>query len=123
MLLGYIFPYTIFSMQRFIVKRYEKETNLLETVAFKKHLTFTRYLPNFNSSVMYAGHLMMCRWGWKLYGNKKVFRDIKDPVYVTQHFSQNEIQRVKRFGISGLILVLHGIAFCFFGYVWPDAFC
>jgi hypothetical protein len=36
----------------FIVKRYEQQTSLLDTVFFKEHATFTRYIPDFFSSAM-----------------------------------------------------------------------
>jgi hypothetical protein len=95
--------YTIFRVQWFIVKRYEQETKLLDTVFFKEHLTFSKYAPNFFSSAFYGAHLLMCVWGWWLYGKRKIFRDIEDPQYVTQHFSKKEIRHVKWVIISGLI--------------------
>lgn len=39
--------YTSFRIRRFIVKRYEQETDLLNSIYFKEHATFTRYLPIF----------------------------------------------------------------------------
>ena len=42
--LGLFCLYTSFRISRFIVKRYEQETGLLNTVFFKEHATFTRYL-------------------------------------------------------------------------------
>lgn len=114
--------YKIFSISRFIVKRYEQETDLLDTVFFKEHFTFVRYLPNFNSSAIYSGHLLSCTWGWGFYGKRKIFRDISDPQQVTRHFSDKEIQRVKRCTIYGIIFFLHGIAYCVFRYIRPEVF-
>jgi hypothetical protein len=114
--------YTSFRIRRFIVKRYEQETDLLNTVFFKEHASFTRYLPNFFSSVTYTTHLLMCIWGWWLYSKRKVFRDVQDPNLVIQHFSPKEIRRVKQFAINGAILVAHGIAFFVFRSIWPKEF-
>lgn len=114
--------YTSFRIRRFIVKRYEQETDLLNTVFFKEHASFTRYLPNFFSSVTYATHLLMCVWGWWLYSKRKVFRDVQDPNFVIQHFSPKEIRRVKWFAINGAILVAHGMAYLIFLAIWPEVF-
>lgn len=114
--------YTSIRMQMFIVKRYEKETDLLKTICFMEHFTFTRYLPNNLSGVIYGGHLLMCVWGWWFYGKRKIFRDIQDPSFVTQHFTKKEIRRVKRYAITGLIVVMHGIAYVIFRFIWPEAF-
>jgi hypothetical protein len=114
--------YTIFRIERFIVKRYEQETDLLNTDFFANHVPFVRYLPNFFSSAIYNGHLMMCVWGWRYFRTKKVFRDIKESTFVTQHFTEKEIRKVKRFGISLVIIILHGIAYCIFRFTWPKVF-
>ncbi len=114
--------YISIRVEQFIVKRYEKETDLLDTVFFREHATFTRHIPDFFSSAMYSSHLLMCVWGWWLYEKRKVFRDIKDPFIVIQHFSQKEIRRVKWFAISCLIVALHGIAYLFLRFTWPEAF-
>jgi hypothetical protein len=114
--------YISIRIEGFIVKRYEEETDLLNTVFFREHATFTRYIPDFFSSAMYASHLLMCVWGWWLYAKRKVFRDIKDPFFVIQHFSPKEIRRVKWFAISCLIVVLHVIAFLIFRSIWPEVF-
>lgn len=114
--------YTSIRMNMFIVKRYEKETDLLKTVFFREHFTFARYLPNNLSGVIYGGHLLMCVWGWWLYGKRKIFRDIQDPSFVTQHFSKKELRRVKRYAVTGLIFIMHGIAYVIFLFIWPEAF-
>ena len=119
---GLISLYISIRIERFIVKRYEEETDLLNTVFFKEHATFTRNIPDFFSSAMYASHLLMCVWGWWLYARRKVFRDIKDPFSVIQHFSQKEIRQVKWSAISYLILALHGIAYLIFRSIWPEVF-
>ena len=111
--------YISFRIQRFIVKRYETETDLLDTIAFKEHATFTRYLPPFFSSAMYTGHLLIFLWGWRISHNKKAFRDIDNPTKVLRHFSEDELRRVKMFGISSIILVLHMIALYIIDYVLP----
>jgi hypothetical protein len=64
----------------------------------------------------------MCVWGWWLYSKRKVFRDVKDPNIVNQHFSPKEIHRVKQFAINGAILVAHGIAYLVFRSIWPEEF-
>jgi hypothetical protein len=114
--------YTIFRIERFIVKRYEQETDLLSTAFFTNHVPFARYLPNFFSSAIYNGHLMMCLWGWRYFRTKKVFKDIKESTFVTKHFTNKEINRVKGFGISLAILLLHGIVYSIFRFTWPEVF-
>ena len=94
-------------IRNFIVIRYEQETNLMETVFFKEHATFTRFLPNIASSVFYKAHLLMCEWGWRVYGDKKVFRDIENPESVTSQFSEKELRSVKRQAILALIVLFH----------------
>jgi hypothetical protein len=119
---GIIGLYISIRIERFIVRRYEQETDLLDTVFFREHATFTRHIPDFFSSAMYSSHLLMCVWGWWLYEKRKVFRDIKDPFIVIQHFSPNEIRRVKWFAISCLIIFLHGIVYLIFRSIWPEVF-
>jgi hypothetical protein len=114
--------YCHFSIMRFIVKRYEQETDLLNTVFFTKHATFARYLHSFHSSAIYTSHLLMCTWGWRFYRKRKNFRDIENPEVVTRHFSSNEIWRVKRTAIVGGIVVLHWIAYFIFKTIWPEVF-
>jgi hypothetical protein len=114
--------YTSIRIERFIVKRYEEETDLLNTIFFKEHATFTRNIPNFFSSAMYTSHLLMCLWGWWLYAKRKAFRDIKDPIFVIRYFSQKEIRWVKWFAISFMIIASHGIAYGIFRSVWPEVF-
>ena len=114
--------YVSLRIERFIVKRYEQETQLLDTVFFKEHATFTRYIPNFFSSAMYTAHLLMCLWGWGLYKNRKMYRDIESPEIVTRHFSTKEIRQAKWFAISGLIFFSHGIAYYIFKSIWPEVF-
>jgi hypothetical protein len=114
--------YVSLSIERFIVKRYEQETDLLDTVFFKEHATFTKHIPNFFSSAMYTSHLLMCVWGWGIYKNRKMYRDIDNPKAVTRHFSKKEIRKAKWFAISGLIIVAHGIAYYVFRSIWPELF-
>jgi hypothetical protein len=114
--------YISIRIERFIVKRYEEETDLLNTVCFREHATFTRYIPDFFSSALYNAHLLMCVWGWWLYKNRKPFRDIDHPEIVTQHFSAKEIRQAKWFAISIIVLCLHGAAYYIFSFIWPDVF-
>jgi hypothetical protein len=114
--------YISIRIERFIVKRYERETDLLNTVFFREHASFTRYIPNFFSSALYNAHLLMCVWGWRLYKNRKIFRDIDSPDIVTQHFSAKEICRAKWFFISGIVFFLHGPTYYIFSLIWPDIF-
>jgi len=114
--------YISIRIERFIVKRYEQETDLLDTVFFREHATFTRHIPDFFSSAMYASHLLMCVWGWWLYARRKAFRDIKDPFFVIQHFSRQEIRRVKWSAIIYLVLALYGVTYLIFRSIWPEVF-
>lgn len=114
--------YTSFLVRRFIVKRYEKETNLLNTVYFRKHATFTEQLPTLISSPMYVAHLISFLWGWPYFSKKKVFRDVSDSKDVIKHFSKKEIYLVKRFVILGLVVLFHCIVYSIAKYVWPEVF-
>ncbi len=114
--------YISIRIERFIVKRYEKETDLLTTDFFREHVPFAKYIPNFFSSAIYTGHLSMCLWGWRYFRTKKVYKDIKDSSYVTHKFTKKEIRRVKWFAISCLIIITHGIAYYSFKSIWPEAF-
>lgn len=101
----------IFAIKRFIVDRYEKETDLLNTVYFREHFTFASHAPGFYSSGFYATHLISCVWAWRIYRNRKIFRDIGNPEQVTKHFSRKEIWKVKRVMIVGGIVMVHLITF------------
>jgi hypothetical protein len=114
--------YISIRIERFIVKRYEQQTNLLDTVFFREHATFTRYIPDFFSSAMYTSHLLMCVWGWGFYKNRKMYRDIDSAETITGHFSAKEIRQAKCFAISGLIFIIHGIAYYIFKLIWPEVF-
>ena len=114
--------YISIRVERFIVKRYEQETDLLNTAFFINHVPFARYLPDFFSSEIYAGHLTMCRWGWPYFRRKKVFKDIDDPEVITRHFTHSEVSLVKKHGISFLIIFMHAIAYYIFKLIWPDVF-
>ncbi len=109
-------------IERFIVKRYEQETDLLNTVYFKEHATFTRYIPGFFSSALYTAHLIPFIWGWNTFRNRKVYRDIKEADDVIRHFSKKEIRLSKWFAISGLIFIIHCIAYYCFKSTWPEVF-
>ena len=106
-----VYMVCIVRISKFIVPRYEKETNLLEFIFFQRHMTFTRYLPVYQSTAIYCGHLSIFIWGWRLYRNRKVFRDIKDPKEILGVFSHDEINAVKRQGLVALIAFIHLIIF------------
>ncbi len=112
----------ILLVKSFIVKRYEQETHLLNTSFFKNHATFTHYLPGFLSSAIYTGHLLMCLWGWRMFGRKKAFEDIDHPEMITNHFSSREIAQIKRHAIAIIIVLLHFLAFSIFMQIWPERF-
>ena len=114
--------FNIYRIRSFVVERYERETDLLNTVFFREHATFTRYLPTFFSSALYAGHLLLCLWGWRIYGKRKVFRDIEAPEVIIQHFSKKEIGKLNIYGISLILVILHFFAYFIFSYIWPDIF-
>ncbi|MCP3874125.1 MAG: hypothetical protein GY699_13315 [Desulfobacteraceae bacterium] len=111
-----------FRIERFIVKRYEQETELLNSVFFQEHATFTKSIPDFFSSAIYTGHLIICMWGWRFFKNKKAYRDIKNPEHVSDHFTNKEIGLVKWFAISGIIVTIHVAAVFIFEFIWPGAF-
>jgi hypothetical protein len=114
--------YSIFSVMKFIVKRYEQETDLLNTIYFKEHATFTRSMPNFFSSAIYTSHLLTFIWGWNYFRKRKVYQDIKEPTFVTHNFTKKEIRKVKRYAFSFLILIFHVIAYYVFRSIWPEEF-
>ena len=121
--------YVIFSIKKFIVRRYEEETDLGQTIFFTKHMPFAKYAPDFFSSSFYAGHLLSFLWGWKFIKfikekrpNVTYFDDIDSPDVVIRNFSAKEIRRIKLVAIIIMILFLHGIAFCIFHFIWPDVF-
>jgi hypothetical protein len=104
------------------VRRYEDETDLLSTVYFREHATFTRYIPNFFSSALYTSHLLSIVYLWNYCRKKKPYRDIEDANDVLRHFSAREIHKVRWFAITFIILVIHGIAFYTFKFLWPEVF-
>lgn len=119
--------YTIFSIKNFIVKRYELETELADTIFFSRYMPYVKYLPNFCSSSLYCGHLLLFVWGWKIIKSIKekrpkhqYFSDIDQPEYVTDHFTAKEIRRVKLFFLTGVILILHGIAYTLIIALYPE---
>jgi hypothetical protein len=121
--------YTALSIQRFIVKRYEQETNLGQAMYFVKAMPFAKYLPTFFSAPLYTGHLLSFVWGWKIVKfikeeRKKVhyYDDIDKPEDVTKHFSDKEIRKVKRFAIIGYIVVIHGVTYYICKAIWPEVF-
>lgn len=121
--------YIILSIKRFIVKRYEEDTDLGRTVFFTLHMPFAKHMPGFFSSSLYCGHLLTFVWGWKFVKFVKekrpkvtYFSDIDSPEFVTRHFSAKEIRRVKLVAIIGMILFLHIIAFYCFKSIWPEVF-
>jgi hypothetical protein len=126
---GLLTLFTGLSIQRFIVKRYEKETDLAQTIYFTQLMPFTKYMPNFFSAPLYTGHLLSFVWGWRFVRfvkekRKKVYYydDINTPEEITRHFSGKEIRRVKCFAILGFIVVGHIVAYYMFQLIWPEVF-
>jgi hypothetical protein len=121
--------YFIICVKRFIVRRYEEETDLSRTVFFTRHMPFAKYVPDLFSSSLYCGHLLAFIWGWKIIkfikeNRKQVtyFDDIDAPEVVTRHFSAKEIRRVKMVAVIGMVLFVHGIAYYIFRSIWPEVF-
>lgn len=104
-------------IQLFIVKRYEHESDLLNTVCFREHATFTRILPDFLSSSIYVAHLLSVVWLWNICSKKKTFRDIESPNEIMKYFSIKEIRRVKWFAYSALILFIFICFYLLAGYL------
>ena len=113
--------YSISSIKKFIIKRYEEETNLLGTAFFREHFAFAPYQPSFFSSGLYAAHLLMCIWGWQFFKGR-VFIDIASPDIITQHFTEEEISRVKRLVFVFLIIFLHLIGMELINWIRPGTF-
>lgn len=118
-----------FAIKGFIVKRYTRETDLSNTLFFRKYATFINGLPDFLSAGFYATHLLIFVWGWKIvqYFNEKrtnipYFMDIKDPEYGTSHFTKREIAKAKRVLISGIIFFMHVIMYFLLICIHPEAF-
>jgi hypothetical protein len=120
--------YLVFSVQRFIVKRYEQETNLSDTKFFKEHLPFTKHLPSFFRSTVYSCHLILFTWAWKAIQKGKArkriryYDDINTQRDVMRYFSQQEIRRVKLVVIVLVIITAHVIGMDVVDWIWPDIF-
>lgn len=117
-----LYLYANLQIKGFIVKRYKEETDLTRTLFFTAHVPFVLYLPDFFSAGFFGTHLMMCVWGWRFFGNRKVFRDIENPNIVIRHFSVKEIRRVKWVLMSGFILFVHGVAYFILRFIWTEMF-
>jgi hypothetical protein len=114
--------YISIRIERFIVKRYEHETDLLNTIYFKEHATFTRYIPNFFSSAIYTSHLLTFIWGWNYFRKKKPYRDIRKADDVIRNFSNQELRCAKWFAICCLIIAIHVAGYFIFKSICPDVF-
>lgn len=114
--------YISIRIERFIVKRYEQETDLLNITYFKDHATFTRYIPNFFSSAIYTSHLLTFIWGWNYFRKKKPYRDISKADDVIRNFSNQELRWAKWFAICCLIIAIHVAAYFIFKSIWPEVF-
>lgn len=112
--------YNLIRVQMFIVKRYEQETDLVNTVFFREYVPYCRYSPNLFSSAIYIFHLTVFMWGWNYWKKKKHFKDISDPTFVTQHFSRKEIRLVKRHVILGTICLMHLAIYLILKFVRPE---
>jgi hypothetical protein len=123
--------YTSFRIKLFIIKRYEKETNLSQTKYFKEWMPWTKHMPSFLKSVHYASHLWtFCSFRKNNNSDKilkkirknKMYDDILTPEQVTRHFSQKEIRRLKKYMVFAVISGIHAIAYFIFRFIWPEAF-
>ena len=118
--------YSFLTVKKFIVKRYEKETGLINTIYFTKHYTFIQALPDILASCIYATHLLTFTWGWKFVEfiknrrkNVIYYDDIENPEKVTCHFSRKEIRSVKISAICMLIVILHIVGMEIIEFIWP----
>jgi hypothetical protein len=117
--------YLIMSVQRFIVRRYEKETKLSEMMFFNEYLIFTRHLPSFFRSSIYSCHLILFAWGWKIVQKIKekqrikYYDDIEAPEDVLRYFSKKEVRRVKLVVITLIIITAHVVGMDVLGCIWP----
>jgi hypothetical protein len=96
-----------FSVMRFIVPRYEKETGLIDTLYLKKTLPFARYIPSFWSSIFYYSHLLICLWFWRWIQHSEILSDIEKLEEVTGKFSRKEIWLVHLDLASMIMLAIH----------------
>jgi hypothetical protein len=119
---GLFYLYANFRIKKFIVSRYKYETELTKTAFFRNHVPFVLYLSDYLSAGFFCTHLMMCVWGWRIFGKRKTFKDIDNPDFVTRHFSKKEIRQAKWVLASAFILMAHGIAYVIFRFIWPEAF-
>lgn len=106
--------YANYAVRGFIVKRYIQETELCNTLFFKKYACFITKLPDFLSAGFYATHLIIFVWGWGFVKyikakrpNISYFDDIARPEYVTRHFTVREIAKAKMLLLSGIVFLLH----------------
>jgi hypothetical protein len=118
--------YSILKIKGFMVERYERKTQLHQTLYFRRYLPFTKYLPDFFSSGMYVAHLLWFVWFWKvvLFIKKKrpqvnYFDDIDSPEDVTKHFTDKEIGLAKRPAYAFAILFIHVIVFYILKQIFP----
>ena len=117
--------YLILSVQRFIVRRYEKETKLGEMMFFNEYLIFTRHLPSFFRSSIYSCHLILIAWGWSIVKKSKekqkikYYDDIETPEDVMQYFSKKEVRRVKLVILTLIIITAHVIGMDVLDWIWP----
>lgn len=110
-------------IMRFIVSRYEKETNLGETLYFTEGIPIARYLPAFWSSGIYYFHFLTCLhlWKWRKKFKGSIFlRDIDNAEQVTGHFSKIETWLIHLDFISLIITGIH--MFLYLCFYWENIF-
>lgn len=117
-----LYLYKSFRIKKFIVNRYKYETDLTNTAFFRNHLPFVLYLSDYLSAGFFCTHLMMCVWGWRIFGKRKTFKDIDSPDFVTRHFSKKEIRQAKWVLASGFLFMGHCVAYFLFLFIWPETF-
>lgn len=115
----------LFSVQRFIMKRYEQETNLSKVRFFSDYLSFSSRLPTFFRSPIYTCHLILYLWGWKIVEkgkekrNVRYYDDIESKEDVLRYFTRKEILLVKAELLSLIVITLHVIGLDLIGLLWP----
>lgn len=121
--------YSIVKIKGFMVERYERQTNLHQTLYFRRYMPFVKYLPDFFSSGMYAAHLLWFVWFWKLVKFIKdkrpqigYFDDIASAEDVTKYFTDKEVRLTKRWAVIFALLLFHAVAFYVLKQIVPNEF-
>jgi|GEM_PF-976085 len=121
--------FSILFISNFMVRRYERETNLSRTIYFSHYLPFIKHLPGFFRSGFYVVHLLNFVWFWRIVKfikekrpNVGYFDDVRSPEEVTKHFTKREIRKAKFLALLLVVLLIHFIAFYISKLIWPEHF-